>query len=171
MTEFENRAECVALWSRWKTAHVVGRLSEPNPLLLAAYAEHRLDEDTATEVEAWLAANPERIEDITTAAGRDPAAIAPARVVEKAIALVPADGAAVVPFQHPRRRVSGMRLVLAWGGMAASIAATGFVGFALGSDAYGSFMGTDQEVQTSVSQDLFAPPTAIFSDPGEESNI
>jgi hypothetical protein len=130
-----------------------------------------LSESSAAGVEAWLAENPEGIEDLIAGhAISDRPEAASTQVVERALALVPADETNVVPFGRPRRRVAGLRLVLAWGGMAASIAATGLVGFVLGSDAYSSFVGTDQDAQVSLSQQLFAPPTSILGDPGEEPN-
>src|SRR5579864_3734615 len=173
MTELEKGAELTALWRRWRTAHREGtRPAAPDPLRLAAYAEHRLDEATAADIEAWLAANPEGIQDLMISRREpDRSETAAAEVIERALRLVSDRKAQVIPFERPRRRVSGLRLMLAWGGMAASIAATGFVGFVLGSDAYGSFMGGDLQTQATTDQDLVGPPMPLFADPGEESNI
>src|SRR5579863_5345811 len=119
MTDFETRAELTALWRRWRAVPRDGvALSAPDPLLLAAYAEHRLDEASAADIETWLAANPEGIQDVNMAR-RDPdgTATAAARTIDRALALVPARGAEVIPFERPRR-VTGLRLMIAWGGMA-----------------------------------------------------
>lgn len=171
MTDFDTGAELTALWRRWRAAPRDGvEPSAPDPLLLAAYAEHRLDEASAADVEAWLAVNPERVQDVVAAQGdRNRDEVASASTVDRACDLVRAHGAEVIPFERPRRRVSGLRLVLAWGGMAASIAATGFVGFALGSDAYLSFTGDQQSQATD--QDLSAPPVSLFAEQGEEPSI
>ena len=173
MTESETRAEFAALWRRWRTARrgdSGANPAPPDPMLIAAYAEHRLSEASAAGIEAWLAENREGIEDLAAVhASLDRPDAASEAMIARAQGLVNTE-TNVVAFERSRRRVGGLRLVLAWGGMAASIAATGLVGFALGSDAYNSFMGIDQESQASVSQELFAPPTSIFADPGEEPN-
>ncbi|HUK08362.1 MAG TPA: hypothetical protein VLX09_10875 [Stellaceae bacterium] len=174
MSGSETRPEFAALWRQWQGARHGGDGAgprAPEPLLLAAYAEHRLSEASAAGVEAWLAENSEGIEDLIAAhAVLDQPEAASAQVIERALSLVPASGINVVPFERPRPRVTGLRLALAWSGMAASIAATGLVGFVLGSDAYSSFTGTDQDSQISLSQQLFTPPTSILGDPGEEPN-
>ena len=171
MTGIDERAEWTALWRRWRaTARAESDTREPDPLQLAAYAEHRLDEAEAGAIEAWLAANPEAFEDVRLAqADLDQPQAASAAMIQRALPLLAGSGR-VLAFERPERRLSGLRLALAWGGMAASIAATGFVGFVLGSAAYGSFIG-DQEMQSTPDQELFAPPTALFSDAGEESAI
>jgi len=174
MSGSETKPEFAALWRRWRGARRGGDgtgLRAPEPLLLAAYAEHRLSEASAAGVEVWLAENPEGIEDlIAVHAVQGQPEDASARVIERALSLVPASETNVVPFERPRRRVTGLRLALAWSGMAASIAATALVGFVLGSDAYSSFAGTEQDSQISLSQQLFTPPTSILGDPGEEPN-
>jgi len=173
MTGMDKRAELTALWRRWRTARrEQAGVSAPDPLRLAAYAEHRLDEAEAADIEAWLAVNPEGIHDLIAAQmDLDRPEAASAEAIGRALGLIPDGGARVIPFTRPRHRVSGLRLVLAWGGMAASIAATGLLGFVLGSDAYASFMGGDQQAQASADQELLAPPMSLFADPGEESTI
>ena len=52
--------------------------------------------------------------------------------------------------------------------VAASLLVVSLVGFALGTDAYTSLAGSDQ--QAALSQDLFDPPSGIFSGLGEESS-
>jgi hypothetical protein len=52
--------------------------------------------------------------------------------------------------------------------VAASLLVVSFVGFALGTDAYTNLLNGDQ--QAALSQDLFDPPSGIFSSLGEESS-
>ena len=71
-----------ALWARWRAlaaASGAGRAPEPDALLLAAYAEGRLDEAAAAAVEDWLAEEPERLADVAAAraAADAPPAVAP----------------------------------------------------------------------------------------------
>src|SRR5882757_1376256 len=83
-----------ALWRRLRGA-ASGSAGEavtaPDPVLLAAYAEGRLDEAAAEPVEAWLAADPAWLEDILAASdlGRDAAAMSASEsVLTRAMALV-----------------------------------------------------------------------------------
>src|SRR5438876_11814506 len=107
MTEPMDRAEESALWRHWRTA-VVNAAGEaapaPNPLLLAAYAEHRLSEADAEQVEAWLSLHPEAITDVLAAgeANARPAAIEPptAAALARAMALVPGADPKIVPFRR-----------------------------------------------------------------------
>src|SRR5215471_15573237 len=123
MTEPMDRAEENALWRHWRAA-VVNAAGEaapaPDALLLAAYAEHRLSEVVAEEVEAWLALHPEAIEDVLAAA--DSKADVLAAVSEAAVARV---------------------------GVAASLLVASLVGFALGTDAYTSLINGDQSTALS----------------------
>src|SRR5882724_4972545 len=96
MTEPMDRAEESALWRHWRTS-VVNATGEappaPDPLLLAAYAEHRLGEAAAQQVEAWLALHPEAITDVLAAGevNARPAAIEQptAAALAQAMALLP----------------------------------------------------------------------------------
>src|SRR5262249_42282946 len=104
MTEPMDRAEENALWRHWQTATVNAAGAAPpapDPLLLAAYAEHRLSELAAEEVEAWLALHPEAIEDVIAAGvssrGTAPEQASPAALA-RAMALVSERDPAVVPF-------------------------------------------------------------------------
>lgn len=163
-----------ALWRRWSGA-APGSADEaataPDPVLLAAYAEGRLDEAAAEPVEAWLATDPVWLDDIRAASdlGRGAAAMpASETVLTRAMALVDGRDAQVLPFRQPVRRAPSWRVAAAWGSMAASLLVTGLVGFALGSDAYSSLLGDRPEV--ALTQELFDPPSGFFSEFSEESN-
>ena len=170
MTEPMDRAEETALWRHWRTA-VVNAAGEavpaPDPLLLAAYAEHRLTETAAEDVEAWLALHPETLTDVLAAreGGRASAQASEAALL-RAMGLVP--GAKVVPFRHPGKPLPSWRAAFARMAVAASLMVASLVGFALGTDAYTSLLSGDQSA--ALSQDLFDTPTGIFSSLGEEAS-
>ncbi len=170
MTEPMDRAEENALWRHWRAATVsAAGDAAPDPLLLAAYAEHRLSEGAAEEVEAWLALHPEAIEDVVAAADSNnrPATVQPsAAALARAMALVAEFDAKVVPFRRPAQPI--WRVAVARVAVAASLLVVSLVGFALGTDAYTSLLSGDQ--QAGLSQDLFDPPSGIFSGLGEESS-
>jgi hypothetical protein len=171
MTEPMDRAEENALWRHWRTA-VVSAAGEaapaPEPLLLAAYAEHRLSEAEAEELEAWLVRHPEAIDDVIAAqnsnvrAPERPSAAA----LERARALVADPDPKVIPFRPPVQLT--WRIAVARVAVAASLLIVSLVGFALGTDAYTSVLNDDQ--QAGLSQDLFDPPSGIFSGLGEEAS-
>src|SRR5579859_71797 len=174
MTEPMDRAEENALWRHWRAAAVNAAgeaVPAPDPLLLAAYAEHRLSEAAAEDVEAWLAQHPEAIEDVLAAADSniDSARHPPSPgALSRAMALVGEPDPKVVQFRHPERPSRPVwRIAIARVAVAASLLVVSLVGFALGTDAYTSFRG-DQ--QSALSQDLFDPPTGIFSGLGEETS-
>ncbi len=174
MTEPMDRAEENALWRHWRAAAVsaAGEAAPaPDPLLLAAYAEHRLSEADAEEVEAWLALHPEAIEDVATAADSNnrAATLQPsAAALARAMDLVAEPDPKVVPFRHPARPGEPVwRVAVARVAVAASLVVVSLVGFALGTDAYTSLLSGDQ--QAGLSQDLFDPPSGIFSGLGAEA--
>jgi anti-sigma factor RsiW len=173
MTEPAGRAEEAGLWRRWRlqTRPAPGSGTADGTLLLAAYAEGRLDDARAEAVEAWLADDPDALSDlIASRAAADPAALeAPEAVLARAAALVQAlvqPGAAnVFPFPAARRR--GWRDAMAWSGIAASILATSLVGFALGNGAYVNLVG-QPAAQESMIHELLDPPSGIFTADEEE---
>jgi hypothetical protein len=172
MTEPMDRAEENALWRHWRTA--VNAASEaapaPDPLLLAAYAEHRLGGTAAEAVETWLALHPEAITDVLAAgeANTQPAVIEPpAAALARAMALVPGAESNVVPLRRPAP-VATWHVAVGRVAVAASLLVVSLVGFALGTDAYTSLLSGDQ--QAAVSQDLFDPPSGIFSGFGEDTS-
>jgi len=155
-------------WQRWQALGKQSRVAEPDTMLLAAYAEGRLDEAEAEPVEAWLAATPEALGDLVAArsADRDPPRLVRERIIDKAGALVPPARAEILPFRaKPQPRLPQWRTALAWSSLAASIVCASLVGFSMGSDAYASLSGT-QAVDSSTSDGLTAPSldSSYFSD-------
>ena len=174
MTESMDRAEQNALWEHWRAATVNAAgeaLPAPDPLLLAAYAEHRLSEAAAEDIEAWLSLHPKAIEDVLAAVASNigPAVEQPsAAALARAMALVAEPDSTVVPFHRPARPSRpAWRVAVARLAVAASLLVVSLVGFALGTDAYTSLAG-DQ--QSALGQDLFDPPSGIFSGLGEETS-
>ncbi len=173
MTDRIERAEETALWRRWRAAAATAgeAAPAPDPLLLAAYAEHRLDEAAAEDVEAWLTGHPEAISDVLSAADskmdRSQSVEPSEAALARAMALVPGSDPKVVPFRHRARPVAVWRVALARVAVAASLLVVSLVGFALGTDAYTSLSG---EQTTAMGQDLFDPPSGVFSGFGEESS-
>src|SRR5579871_2862363 len=125
MTEPMDRAEENSLWRHWQAAVSAAREAAPapDPLLLAAYAEHRLDETAAEAVEAWLALHPEALEDVLAAeesnARLAPAIDPPKAALARGMALVAGPAPTVVPFRRPARQV--WRVAIARVAVAASL--------------------------------------------------
>jgi hypothetical protein len=163
MSEFIKQAEQAALWRRWRQA-AEGTVEAPDPTLLAAWAEHRLDEAAAEGVEAWLALHPEALEDVLAArvaiASIEPSAAALAR----GAALVAERDSKVVPL---RRKVPAWRVAAAWGSMAASILAVSLVGFEVGGSLYAGVLGGGQ-AESAFEQTLLDGPAPLFTDLDEE---
>jgi anti-sigma factor RsiW len=172
MTEPMKTAEEMALWRHWRTAVVnAGGEAAPDPLLLAAYAEHRLDETAAEAVEAWLARHPEALEDLAAARELGAAPLAaqpPDAAVARAMALVPGPDPQVVPFRRAVRPMPVWRFAMGRVAVAASLLIVSLIGFTLGTDAYTSMLNGDQS--SALNQDLFDPPAGIFSSLGEEAS-
>jgi hypothetical protein len=165
MSDFIDRAEATALWRRWRLA-ADSAGAAPDPLLLAAYAEHRLDEAAAQAVEARLALHPEALGDVLAARGASAAVEPSPTALARAMALVPERGAKVLPF---RRKPPKWRGAAAWGSMAASIMAVSLLGFELGGSVYAGLLGGSQP-EPSFEQTLLDGPATLFSDLGEEGN-
>lgn len=156
-------ADWATLWRRFRALDRTVRdqaADDANTALdLAAYADGRLNEATAEAVEAWLASHPEALDDLITVRGAGDA-IAPQRVVDRAVALVSGDSAdgRVLPFRRPAVTY-GWRVHMARIAVAACLALTGLIGFTLGSGVYGNlFLSTD-----SVGGDTVDQPTSFFS--------
>jgi hypothetical protein len=118
------------LWRRYRAAALAsaaappGPAAEPEPGLLAAYVEGRLDEDAAAPVEAWLARDPAALAVVAPVAlATDPAPLA---LIRRARALV---GAGAPPVPASWRRAA------AWMSIAASLLLVGYTGFLAGHDA------------------------------------
>ena len=145
MTDKGAEARDRRLWRRWQALGEEFRVTEPDALLLAAYAEGRLSEAEAEPVEAWLAATPDRLGDIVAARTtyQRPPRLVFEHVLEKATELVPGEttpaSAEILPF---RPRLSQWRTAIAWSSLAASILCASLVGFSMGSDAYTNLSGT-----------------------------
>jgi hypothetical protein len=142
-------AEERRLWQRWQALGETSLVTEPDALLLAAYAEGRLSEAEAEPVEAWLAATPDGLSDILAARStyqHQPQDVYQ-RVLTTASALVSGDAqpsAKILPFRsRPARSMPQWRTALAWSSIAASLLCASLIGFSLGSDAYMNLAGTN----------------------------
>lgn len=148
-----------ALWLRLRAAE------DPDPLLLAAYAEGRLEDRLAREmVERWLATDPEAAADVAAIrAGETDAPEIPAAVLERvtarAEALVAAPGGRVVAFRQASR--GPLRGFAQWGALAASLVMVSYLGFALGSDTFTSLMAPDRDGGPALN-DMIDPPSSFF---------
>jgi len=162
-----HRTEEAALWRRWRSAAGPGSPVEPDPLLLAAYAEDRLGPAEVDLVEEWLAAHPAAIADVQAARRAAAAALpdSPATVVARATALLRHGNAQVLAFRRP---VPRWRKAAVWGSMAASLVLASVVGFNLGADVYGNFAAA---TSVSLSQELLDPPGGLLNGADEDSAI
>lgn len=170
-----DRAENAALWRRWQALAPADETEAPDFLEMAAFAEGGAAGPESERVERWLASRPElipeRLGDIVAArAAGEAAPEAPSdRMLTRAMELVagPADG--VVPLRPMTLRVAyGWRGMVARGGIAASLAATSLLGFALGDNAWTNLLGGDQTV---AYQDPLDAPTGIFTGLTEDDGI
>jgi anti-sigma factor RsiW len=162
-----DRTEELEFWRRWR---VTSAEAPPvDAMLLAAYAEGRLDESAAEPVEAWLADHPEAFADIAAARAAASAAddAVPEPRIGRALALVAplASGAEIVPFPAAlaaRRRT--WRDAAAWGAVAASLLVTSMFGFEIGSSAYANLTTQPSVAAESVAHELIDPPSGLFSE-------
>jgi hypothetical protein len=174
MTEPMDKAEEIALWRHWRRAMVesAGEAAPaPDPLLLAAYAEHRLSETAADEVAAWLALHPEALADVLAAQDSDvvQALVRPSKAaLVRAMGLVPALQSKVVPLRRTVRPAPAWRVAMGRVAVAASLLVVSLIGFTLGTDAYTNLLSGGQSA--ALSQDLFDAPAGIFSSLGEETS-
>jgi hypothetical protein len=158
-------------------------------MLLAAFAEHRLDENTSVKVAAFLDAFPDHAEDVA-AASRAGNFFEPAtgarfeKMITRAAALVAGDGtqsgasAEIIAFRPRPRGLSAFGPAARWAALAASFALVAYLGFGLGSGAYTNF-AVIQGQGMSSSHELIDPPGSMFSGglaeladfiPGEDAN-
>jgi hypothetical protein len=122
--------EGLDLWRRYRAAawpspasqDPAAREALPEPGLLAAYLEHRLDEDAAAPVEAWLARNPDALPLVSEFDLDASAPPAPLALVRSARGLVTA------------RPQPAWRPALAWASIAASLLIVSVTGFLAGHD-------------------------------------
>jgi hypothetical protein len=166
MTGPGDRTESVALWQRWRQGTpVAANRAEPDPLLLAAWADGRLDEAKAEPVEEWLVDHPDALDDLLAAqeaALAAPPAIAGEALIERACALVPLLPDNVIPLRRAGSRAPRWLSAVRWSGLAASLVVTGFVGFALGNNAYVNFAGQAPAAESAL-HELLDPPLSVFS--------
>jgi hypothetical protein len=172
MTGPGDRAESVALWQRWRIgASVAANPAAPDLLVLAAYADGRLDEAQAEPVEGWLADHPDVLADLIAA---QQAALAPLpslaseALIARAAALVPSLPGNVILLGRTRARAPLWRSAVAWGGLAASLVGTSLVGFALGNDAYFNFTSQPPAAESTL-HELLDPPLNVFSDDEDQA--
>jgi hypothetical protein len=176
MAEPDDKAEEMALWRRWHEAAGAGeaiRGFAPDALMLAAYAEDRLDEAARDRVEDWLASHPEALADIVAARGAaEPGEAVPDAVMARAMELVfeadPQVAPGVLPFRRPLPPSRRWRMAAAWSGIAASLLATSLIGFALGNDAYMSLQGGPSA--SALAPEVLDPPGGIFTTLSEDQN-
>jgi anti-sigma factor RsiW len=143
---------------------------------LAEFAENRLSGPASAAVEAYLASHPAVAEDVASAARAAeipfrPGDVALAVTIARAATLVPAAGAAghdrvgdnIVPFRAVRPATAPWPIAARWGALAASLALVSWLGFALGSDAYGDLAALDGQSGTRLADELLDPPGGFFS--------
>jgi anti-sigma factor RsiW len=134
-----------ALVERWRAA-VDAAAPPPDAMILAAYAEGRLDDAAAEQVEAALAADPELLDTLLALRAPAETALPSPALIRSTQALVAADPV-VVPFIRRAAPARGLNAWLAWGAVAASLLLVSLAGFDLG-------MQTGHAVDTvSVSDD------------------
>ncbi len=171
MAEPMDGTDDLALWRRWRSAGSGGMTGPaPDPLLLAAYAEDRLTPDATASVEAWLAGNPDAVEDLLAARKAASAGLPEASeaVVARAMALVDAGDAEILSFPPPQARPRRWRLMVARGGIAASLLIASLIGFAMGNDAY---VNVASLASLGSTQDLIDPPGGLFTSFDEEPSL
>ena len=123
-----------ALFARWHAARDADAAAPelPDALMLAAYAEGRLDEAAAEAVEAALVVDPDLLDTLLALRAPPEPEAASAALIHSAQTLVRAEPV-VVPF--PVRKPAAPRPVkawLAWGAVAASLLLVSVAGFNLG---------------------------------------
>jgi hypothetical protein len=172
-----------ALWQRWSTTVEAAQGGNPagaglpgatilDAMMLAEFAENRLTGPQAEAVEAYLASHPAIAADIEAAARATEAPFrvgdaALAATIARAAALVPGhSGAAgrgplgdnIVPFRAAQAPASSWPMAARWGALAASLALVSWLGFSLGSDAYGDLAALDGQSGTRLADELLDPP-------------
>ena len=167
-----------ALWRRWRDGMAEAGeppTVEPDPLLLAAYAERRPGrpggDPDGSGVEAWIAERPDRLADIIAARRAATAPEAPPaapRVIARARSLIAAPDAKIVPFR-PIPSAPAWRSAFAWSGIAASLAIACLMGFSIGSSDMLGLAGSGQ-TQT-LEQEFIGSQTPILDSGDLDSGI
>jgi hypothetical protein len=178
---FDGAAQERELWRRWTmtereaTARPSGGQFRPDELTLAAFAEDRLTGSARTAVEAFLVANPDIADDVEAArrvpaigSASDDAALAVTIARATALVAAPAPGGTggnVLAFRPARRPVSVWPIAARWAALAATLALTGWLGFAMGGDAYGNLAALDHQSSTALADEVLDPPSGFFGLP------
>ena len=179
----DGSAQDRVLWQRWSTTEKaaegeapggIGRpvAAAPDAMELAEFAENRLSGPASAAVEAYLASHPAVAADVASAARAAeipfrPGDAALAVTIARAAALVPAaghdrGGDNIVPFRAVRPAAAPWPIAARWGALAASLALVSWLGFALGSDAYGDLAALDGQSGTRLVDELLDPPSGFF---------
>jgi hypothetical protein len=152
-----------ALWRRSLLADAPE--DEAGHLLdLAAFAEDRLDPDERERVAALLTA--ETASDVE-AARRPAAVLAPRPVLHRALRLYPPEGGNVVRLA-PRSVLRPFREMAQWGSLAAGIAVAGWLGFAMGSDAWINLSQSAEPSEPGFLTDVLEPSSGFLHQLGED---
>jgi hypothetical protein len=123
-----------ALVESWRRASMP-RPAPPDLMLLAAYAEGRLNDAEAEPIEAALASDPALLDTLLALREPSAAAIPSAALIRSAQALVPGpalSAPSVVSFARRGAARRGADAWLAWGAVAASLLIVSTAGFSLG---------------------------------------
>jgi hypothetical protein len=166
MTGSDERAADAALWRRCRRDSGSAPGAEaPDPILLAAYAEGRLDETEAEPVEAWLAEHLDALEDMQAASQPPAVEAVPERVLLRAQSLVRSGsgGGTIMPFPPAMAQRHGWRSAAAWGALAASLLVTSYIGFGIGNSAYDTLTGQNGVIE-SAGHELIDPPSTFFDE-------
>ncbi len=145
-----DRTDEAALWRRWRSAAAESAVAAPDALVLAAYAENRVDAAERDAVERWLAADPDALSDMLAA---------------RAARLEDTAGQVVALRRRPSPRPS-WRNSIVWGSLAASLLVTSLVGFGLGASST-----LPETSDTPIAQDFLDPPVGLFNGLAEEPSI
>jgi hypothetical protein len=160
-----------SLWRIWRDgAAAAGEAAvEPDALKLASYAEGRLgkrgfDGETdpeMREIEAWLAAHPGGLAELSAAREAATLATLPEaapEIIARAAALIALPAEGVVPF---RPRLRSWRAAAAWSGLAASLFLSTAIGFSAGADDWLQLNNVSSS--SSLTQELLDPPGTVFN--------
>jgi len=166
-----------ALWRRWSADEAAAgeAAAEPDALLLAAYAAHRLgrtggDPEYDSEImaiEGWLASHPEALDDILAARAATTEAneiLVPATALSRAEGLVAGSESGVVSLGAHR---GGWRRSVAAGGIAASLIAASLVGFSIGLNDWLSIGSATRG--HGMEAEMFGPPAPLLGGLDEDS--
>jgi len=139
------------LWQKMAPETAADDALPLEPLLLAGYAEGRLDTATAAAVERRLLTDEAALETLAALANPGHRSIDADRLIARATALVPAGRVVRMSASRPAPRSSGLRAYAAWGAMAASLLVVSLIGFDVGRSAEHAFDTGRYEANTDSS--------------------